>query len=396
MLPVLPETAGNGLVQRTGVLLEAACRLGQVECAVFPVYGPCAAGSPLTARLGLAPSIMDPSALLDRLGVLWREDGPAPRLARADDAQVRGLMGGAGYDLVYIARTALLPLLPAVLAGRGKPRIVFDLDEHDGALFRRLARLRRGNGEHRLAAWEDARARAVDALFRLALPGLSSTIVSSARERALVAARFTDARVAIIPNAAPLTRPPRAQQRAQARFVFVGNFAYYPNADAALWLVREIWPRIRRAVAGAQLTLAGQGYEPEIAAEVAANGITLITDPADIADAYADAAAAVVPLRVGGGTRIKVLEAAALSIPVVATSIGVEGLDLQHGRHVAIADDALSFARACIDACVLREAAAQRAERARIAVLEKHARPLVLKQAEALFKSHLPAGAAFA
>jgi len=78
-------------------------------------------------------------------------------------------------------------------------------------------------------------------------------------------------------------------------------------------------------------------------------GVTVLANPPEIAPLYAKARAAVVPLRAGGGTRIKILEAFAHGVPVISTPLGAEGLDVEAGRHLVVADTPEAFAAACID-----------------------------------------------
>jgi glycosyltransferase involved in cell wall biosynthesis len=390
LLPALPDLRGNGLVQRTGVFVEAACSLGEVHCAVFPVYGPCEAESSLTARLHVPVAVIHDAGTIACLAAMRAPEGPAPRLADPEDPSIRRLLAGQAYDVVYVARLCLMPLMPAVMRQRGSAQIVVDLDEDEGAVARRIARLRRARGDRDAAATEIRKAAAGDALLAATLRDIPVVSVSSSRERALVAGRFGHPNVVVIPNAAPdVAAMPAADDRTDV--VFAGNFAYVPNFDAAGWLIGDIWPRIRRAVPRARLVLAGQG-SVELAA-IAAGArdelqVECIANPDDILVAYANAAVAVVPLRAGGGTRIKILEAASLSIPLVSTTVGVEGLDLLDGRHLLVADDALSFACACIEVLRSPDAARTRAMAAREAVLPRHARQRIMAQVRTLLTAN--------
>ena len=126
-----------------------------------------------------------------------------------------------------------------------------------------------------------------------------------------------------------------------------------------------------------RLRLVGSGPAPEVRALAATAGVELLADVADVAPSYAWADLAVVPLRAGGGTRIKVLEAFAHGVPVVSTAVGAEGLDVVDGVHLRIADGAEAFAAACRQLAT-EPALARRLVENAAAVAERHARPRVV------------------
>jgi glycosyltransferase involved in cell wall biosynthesis len=123
------------------------------------------------------------------------------------------------------------------------------------------------------------------------------------------------------------------------RILFVGHLSYRPNVTAAEWLAKAIMPALRRKLPGASLVLAGRSPHRRVRA-LAASGIEVFENPASLAPVYASTDIAVVPLRSGGGTRIKVIEAMAAGLPVVATGLAVEGLGLEPGHHYLEAETA--------------------------------------------------------
>jgi hypothetical protein len=125
--------------------------------------------------------------------------------------------------------------------------------------------------------------------------------------------------------------------------LFVGNLSYAPNVDAVEWLAGEIMPLLD----GVNLAVVGSNPDPAVRA-LASDRVRIAADVPDVAPHYADSRVAVVPIRAGGGSRIKVLEAYAHSRPVVATSAGIRGTELGDGPGPALqADDPQGFAAAC-------------------------------------------------
>jgi polysaccharide biosynthesis protein PslH len=151
----------------------------------------------------------------------------------------------------------------------------------------------------------------------------------------------------VIPNGYedPGTGPARSG-RGEA-MVMIGRFAYPPNADGARFFVREILPRIRERLPDATVRLVGrdEGLLEDLRH---LDRVTIIGEVPDVSDELARARVAVVPLRAGSGTRLKVLEAFAFRVPVVSTALGCEGLDAVSGRHLLVADRPEAFADACV------------------------------------------------
>lgn len=140
---------------------------------------------------------------------------------------------------------------------------------------------------------------------------------------------------------------------APARFefpalVFSGTMDFRPNVDAVLWFVERVLPRVRAAAPEARLVVVGQRPHTRLDA-LRGRGDVLITGAVDDVRPYlAGASVYVVPLRMGGGTRLKVLEAMAMGAPIVSTSMGVDGFDVHNGRELMIADEPDRFAAAVV------------------------------------------------
>jgi glycosyltransferase involved in cell wall biosynthesis len=132
------------------------------------------------------------------------------------------------------------------------------------------------------------------------------------------------------------------------RLVFTGKMDYRPNVDAALWFAAEILPRVRGAHREVEFHVVGQQPAPALLRLDGREGVAIAGAVADTRPHIAGAAVYVAPLRMGGGTRFKVLEAFALARPVVSTPLGAEGFAVASERELLLAGDAGTFAGAVV------------------------------------------------
>jgi len=134
-----------------------------------------------------------------------------------------------------------------------------------------------------------------------------------------------------------------------ADLVFVGSMDWMANIDGARWFVNDVLPLIRKRKPDCSLAIAGRRPTPEILDLAARDSRIQVTGTVpDVRPYLWGSTVSIVPLRIGGGTRLKIYEAMAARIPVVSTSIGAEGLPVEAGTHIAIADTPESFAENCL------------------------------------------------
>ncbi len=153
-------------------------------------------------------------------------------------------------------------------------------------------------------------------------------------------------RTHVIPNGShPLTMHPRASSEPQ-RIGLIGNCEFMPNEEGIKWFIRDVWPLIKRQVPSVQFRLVGRksdGYLTKLGPDI--SGLGWLEDPGD---EIATWSAMIVPIKAGGGTRVKVAEGFARRCPVVATTIGAFGYHVANGEEILLADRASDFASACI------------------------------------------------
>lgn len=180
--------------------------------------------------------------------------------------------------------------------------------------------------------------------------------------------------VSVVPNGVDCAAyPPRDTSPIPGRLLYNGSLTYPPNAVAVAWFVQEILPTIAATVPGAHLAVTGK-YPADEAARYANNPRVMLTGfVPDMRPELAQAAVCAVPLRSGGGTRLKILEAWAAGVPVVSTPIGAVGLaGSADGEHLLVADDAESFAAACVQLLTDAALAARLAQNAHVLAAEHY------------------------
>jgi glycosyltransferase involved in cell wall biosynthesis len=139
--------------------------------------------------------------------------------------------------------------------------------------------------------------------------------------------------------------------------VFTGSMDWEPNIDAVEYFCREIWPLILNRFGDARFQIVGRNPDKRVR-RLASSSVEITGTIPSVANHLRDATVVIVPLRIGGGTRLKIFEAMAMGKAMVSTSIGAEGLDVVDGRELLLADDPASFANAIIE--ILRDPALRR------------------------------------
>jgi sugar transferase (PEP-CTERM/EpsH1 system associated) len=176
-------------------------------------------------------------------------------------------------------------------------------------------------------------------------------VAVSPEDAAVFRARYGVERVSSVPTGVDTEffRPSGTVSRKSASIVFTGSMDWMPNEDGMTFFVEDVLPLVKRAVPEATLTIVGRNPTARVRALAEGRSDIMVTGTVpDVRPFLESASVVVVPLRIGGGTRIKIYEAMGMERAVVSTTIGAEGLDVVDGEHILLADDPQSFADAVI------------------------------------------------
>jgi glycosyltransferase involved in cell wall biosynthesis len=355
-----PWPARTGYRQRLHWLVKILAAEGDLDLIVARRRaGPRPDPPPADIRLGRM-SVVDAGDITASFGRRAQEWtlGSRPRLLVGQDWTAALALfrtwSSEPYDLVWFSHA------PVYLALRdiGNASHVVDLDNLESSLLRHRRRVSSQRLKTTVTSLTASARVCVDVvderrwrrLERQIATTAAATVVCSELDRT----RLGKPNAWVVPNgyeklAARGGR--RAERRSSATpvFLFVGLLTYEPNRDAADFFARRVLPLIRVSFPGAQFRVVGRfGSEADVGNLRRLPGVTVTGELPDLTAELLAADVAVVPIRFGGGTRIKILEAFAHELPVVSTSVGCEGLDVQTGHQLLIADDPDAFASACL------------------------------------------------
>ena len=282
--------------------------------------------------------------------------------SRAYQRRLAELLASTRFDLVHADSLDLARYLPAC---SGLPVACTHIDI-ESALLRRRAAVERNP---LLSAYFRYQARRMAEVEREWCERVALNVTVSERDRERIADRAPQARIAVVPNGVDTEAFVPGDTPAQG-VAFVGGTNPFPNLDALHFFSADVLPHLRAAAGAVPLTWIGRASPEQRRDYAAHDGIDLTGYVDDVRPMMRAAACHIVPLRVGGGTRLKILNSWAMGKPVVSTSVGCEGLAAVDGENILIRDEPAAFAEAV--ARVLTDAAlADRLGRAGRATVER-------------------------
>lgn len=245
-----------------------------------------------------------------------------------------------------------LPTIPI-----GRPRLVFDDHNAEYVLQQRAWETdRRKPARWHAAAYSLVQRDKLRRYERQICQRADRVIAVSDADRRALLQLDPSLDITVIPNGVDLDyyaaysreNDPQAPDYGPNALVFTGKMDFRPNVDAVTWFAQEVLPLIRREIGDAHFVIVGKEPHPRVQELAGLDGVTVTGFVPDIRAHIAAAAVYVVPLRIGGGTRLKVLEAMAMRSALVSTRLGCEGFPLTDGQETIFADDAESFARSVV------------------------------------------------
>jgi glycosyltransferase involved in cell wall biosynthesis len=295
----------------------------------------------------------------------WRMAGEN-RISRSALTRLEALVRTFHPDTIVVEGIALFKLLGPLRLGS---QLILDMHNVESDLAGQLQRNARGPSAVIAAS-------GLRRLERKALSIVDRVWVCSSQDReklnALARHRVP---IDVVPNGIPRAEDipsvlpaPATTANGFPVILFVGHLGYEPNIDAAMRLAGTILPGIRTALPDARLIIAGRAPQPRVEALAELPGVTLVESPADLTPLLRSAHLTIVPLSSGGGTRIKLLEAMAWGVPVIATPLAAEGLDLIDGDEVILSESDKGLTDAAIALCRDRDRLARQRMRAHEAV----------------------------
>jgi glycosyltransferase involved in cell wall biosynthesis len=342
--PEAPYPLAGGGALRSASLLQYLSRTHDVDLLVFRQPGAPDPSLHLPAGLVRRVFVIDlpatgrsPAARVVRNAVrLTRRVPPLVDRFSGFGRLIAGLLNGAHYDLGVVEHFWCAPYWEQV--SKVCSQTVLDLHNVESVLHARCATDRgdRAALAHRVFGGASLK------LERHWLPRYSRILATSESDAEAVRAIVPGVRITVYPNAIPLVPQPRSGD--ENAIVFSGNLEYHPNISAVRYFRAEVWPRLRGDCPGLIWRLVGKN--PSAVAQYTGGDPRIEVTGAveDAVVALARCRVAVVPILTGSGTRFKILEAWAAGLPVVSTTVGAEGLPVQDGQNLLLADTGADFA----------------------------------------------------
>lgn len=398
----LPALGGHGTAMRLGNMLEALAphfeitlicvsvdRASQPEvlelrwknlCTRAICFNVANEGEPLRQRQrNTLTRLMNPNP---KLLSTWPVDHIMHRLAQ---------LRGERFDHVLVSRIRLMPIWRALQAqlGVAAGHQVLDLDDIESrsqALQVKMLGVPHLGRMGYVLEWLEAKKLAREEVR--AFKQMQHILLCSTEDKVLLGKRFNQEQIAVVPNTirVPMQLPELALD-GPLKLLFVGTLNYPPNENAVKWLVEDIMPAVRCKFGDrpVELTVIGRGPTDWIKAQSAAGAFSLHSNVPDVEPYYQDCHAVVVPIRAGGGTRIKILEAFGYGRVVISTKLGAEGIVADDGKELLIADTADEFAAAVLKLATQAGLAQQLIVNGRRRVMDRYSKAACEQAMEAVF-----------
>jgi polysaccharide biosynthesis protein PslH len=270
---------------------------------------------------------------------------------------VRRVCSETPFDLVQIEGLEMFSLwIAAGVARKTRPRVILDEHNAEYSLQASAAAASRANGSWFGALYSSIQAGRLRRYEQNAFRLVDGVVAVSKDDELALRALRPSVRSTVVPNGVDTTSfLPAASREPGERVLFIGKMDYRPNVDAAEWLGRQIWPRVRGQRPTATLEIVGRDPTPRVVSLGGIDGVTVVGEVPDERSSFQRASLLVVPMRMGSGVRLKVLQAMATATPIVSTAPGMSGTGAVDGIHYLRGDSPGELATAVVR--VLEDAA---------------------------------------
>ncbi len=248
------------------------------------------------------------------------------------------------FDIIQIESIHLMNYLPVIRAARTRPLVICDWHNVESDLMRQYA-----ESQSNVARKTYARrtARLMSEYEERALSEFDAHIVVSEHDAARLRRVNSSSRIQVIENGVDVHYYVSDDQtETKNRIVFVGSMDYHANIEAAISFAKDVWPVVHQKHPDLVFTIVGRDPASSVRDLTSIAGVEVTGSVEDVRPYYREALIAVVPLQVGGGSRLKILEAMAAGVPVVSTLRGAEGLHVDDGKNILLSDSNEEFAGA--------------------------------------------------
>jgi glycosyltransferase involved in cell wall biosynthesis len=320
-----PGAAPSTAARRTRVGAAAGNSAGEIECVLLPP-------PPRYSPLSVARGFIGP----DAISVLnYSSDAMRTELGR--------LLSAERFDAVQVEGVHLSAYLPVIQNAARRPMVIVDWHNIESELLERYSA---GAASQPRRIYTARTAQLLKRAEAKILAEADAHVVCSERERLRLTEREPRARIRVIGNGVDVNFYAGTSSTTTGPcqdLAFVGSMDYLANIDAAEHFARQILPALQTGQPQHRFIIVGARPTKAVQALAELPGVVVTGTVEDVRPYYRDAFAVVVPLRIGGGTRLKILEAMAAGVPVISTRLGAEGLDAVAGVHFLEAESAEDF-----------------------------------------------------
>ncbi len=357
LTPRAPYPADHGAALRNLYLLKSLSQHHEVSLLTFGNPGDVGVTRVLQEyahRVDVVPFPTRPRwRRLAALGTSRQPDLALRLWSPALIARLREMLEQSSFDLIQIEGLEMFGAWAGARSGRRGIGPIVVLDEH--------------NAEYNLqhTAWQTSlharawlpalysfvQARRLRRYEQRACQAAHGVVLVSKADEISLRALYPRLRACVVPNGVDTAHYVAGDRQTDgATILFIGKMDYRPNVDAINWFCSQIWPAVRSAVPRARLLVVGRDLRPEHQLLARVPGVELVGAVPDERPWFDRSDLLVVPMRMGSGVRLKVLQAMAMGVPIVSTSLGMSGVDAENGTHYLLADSPSDFARQIVAA----------------------------------------------